>query len=662
MSNPYVRQIQIDQIAERMTDETQKEIIRNYRASLKAIKQQMADLYERYEKNGILTYAEMARYNRIDGMFKGINKELYTLTGTNMRQTKRLASDVFQESYYRTAFVFEEAMQANLSFSLIDPKVIQASVENPISGLTLNETLQKNRVNIIRDIKQTVTQGLIQGSSYKKMADRLTTTFEGDAVKANRVVRTEAHRNKEAGSLAAAKHAKDLGVEFEVIWIAILDDRTRDQHGAMDGQIATNKTDGTWEFVFPDGLKTPAPGMSGYAHQDINCRCSTAKYPFGFLPKARRVEGEIREYQTYDEWVEEKGITKKATHSSDNKPVSTESLKEQQFNIIQKTNPMRDDIHTGIRNAADIRSPEEAFKTMVDPDEHLVYPDFTQEDALKALSNGEITVYSSKPIDQGAFVSPSKMMAQDYAGGPNAKIYSAKVKIDDVAWINADEGQLAKITANMPTSFRPETARDAITAKGEAKRLLSISAELEPNITDKMKMLAVENNVVLEGLDHRLKSTNSLTRKIRSDYREALGNVSFTDVADSIGDSVRYTVIANEKVYTQALDDVYRKLSDAGYKPYKFKNYWDPNMTGSAYYHGVNSNWISSTGQKIELQFHTAESFSVKDKISHKIYEKKRVSTDPVFRAQCDEELKTIWGTVPIPNGISTYKIPQMTQ
>lgn len=539
MPNPYVRQIQIDEVGERMSRATQAEVVRNYKASLKTIKKQMVDLYERYEKNGVLTFAEMAKYNRIDGMWTGINKELNLLTGKNATITKRLSAEVFQESYYRTGFMFEEATRANLSFSVLNPKVIQASVENPISGLTLNETLQKNRVNIIRDVKQTVTQGLITGSSYKDMATRLTKTFEGDVVKANRVVRTEAHRNKEAGSLAAGKHAKKLGVNFEVIWIATLDDRTRDQHGAMDGQIATNKTDGTWEFVFPDGLKTPAPGMSGYAHQDINCRCSTAKYPFGFLPKARRVEGEIREYQMYDEWAKEKGITKKATHSSDNKPVSTK---------------------------------------------------------------------------------------------------------------------------NMPTAFRPETARDAITAKGEAKRLLSISAELEPNITDKMKMLAGENNVVLEGLDHRLKSTNSLTRKIRSDYREALGNVSFTDVADSIGDSVRYTVIANEKVYTQALDDMYRKLSDAGYKPYKFKNYWDPNMTGSAYYHGVNSNWISSTGQKLELQFHTAESFSVKDKISHKIYEKKRVSTDPVFRAQCDEELKTIWGTVPIPDGISTYKIPQMTQ
>ncbi len=54
-----------------------------------------------------------------------------------------------------------------------------------------------------------------------------------------------------------------------------------------------------------------------------------------------------------------------------------------------------------------------------------------------------MTVYSSHPIENGAFVTPSKMQAKDYAGG--GKVYSAKVKTSDVAWIDASEGQLAKV-------------------------------------------------------------------------------------------------------------------------------------------------------------------------------------------------------------------------
>lgn len=113
--------------------------------------------------------------------------------------------------------------------------------------------------------------------------------------------------------------------------------------------------------------------------------------------------------------------------------------KKAQFAIIQATNPMSDDYHTGIRDPSDIMSPQEAFREHAD--EGFSYPDFTREDGEKALKTGMITVYSSKPIRNGGFVSPSKMMAGDYSGG--GKVYAQTVPVDAVAWINGNEGQLA---------------------------------------------------------------------------------------------------------------------------------------------------------------------------------------------------------------------------
>lgn len=114
--------------------------------------------------------------------------------------------------------------------------------------------------------------------------------------------------------------------------------------------------------------------------------------------------------------------------------------KESQFKIIQENNPMRDDYHTGIRRASDIKTASEAFKDS----ESFAYPDWTEDDAQIALQTGRITIYSSKPIEQGGFISPSKMMAQDYAG--SGKVYSKTVNLKDVAWINGDEGQYAKVS------------------------------------------------------------------------------------------------------------------------------------------------------------------------------------------------------------------------
>ena len=111
-----------------------------------------------------------------------------------------------------------------------------------------------------------------------------------------------------------------------------------------------------------------------------------------------------------------------------------------QLDIVTKENPMQDDYHTGIRSIDDIKTYEEAVREGEGID---VYPDFTQADADKALSSGKITVYSSKPIRNGAFVSASRMEAKDYAGG--GKVYSKEVPLEDVAWIYANEGQYAKV-------------------------------------------------------------------------------------------------------------------------------------------------------------------------------------------------------------------------
>ncbi|MBE6934380.1 MAG: hypothetical protein E7462_04945 [Ruminococcaceae bacterium] len=76
----------------------------------------------------------------------------------------------------------------------------------------------------------------------------------------------------------------------------------------------------------------------------------------------------------------------------------------------------------------------------------FVWGDFSREDAENALKNNSITVYSSHPIRSGTFVSTSYTQAWEYAGGnKNSKVYSKEVPLDDVAWINGDEGEYAKV-------------------------------------------------------------------------------------------------------------------------------------------------------------------------------------------------------------------------
>jgi hypothetical protein len=72
-----------------------------------------------------------------------------------------------------------------------------------------------------------------------------------------------------------------------------------------------------------------------------------------------------------------------------------------------------------------------------------MYPDFNEDDMREALESGYVTIFSSYPIKEGVFVTPSKMNALDYAGGKNGKVFSKKVPLNDVAWIDESEGQYA---------------------------------------------------------------------------------------------------------------------------------------------------------------------------------------------------------------------------
>lgn len=134
-----------------------------------------------------------------------------------------------------------------------------------------------------------------------------------------------------------------------------------------------------------------------------------------------------------------------------------EQRKDVQLFIVQKTNPMLDDIHTGIRSIEDILTFEEAMNA---PENWLVFsPDYEKEDMEKAFETGVITVYSSYPIEDGNFVTPSRMEAECYAGGPGSYVYSKTVPLENIAWIDNYEGQYAEVTDEWMKEYEQEMNR-----------------------------------------------------------------------------------------------------------------------------------------------------------------------------------------------------------
>lgn len=115
--------------------------------------------------------------------------------------------------------------------------------------------------------------------------------------------------------------------------------------------------------------------------------------------------------------------------------------KQKQLDIILNHNPAHDNYHTWIRKVEDIKTFEEVLLDEDYEGSEDFDPDWNRKMAQKAIDTGYITVYSSYPIEQGIFVSPSKMEAQSYSG--NGRVYSKTVPIDSIAWIDPTQGQYA---------------------------------------------------------------------------------------------------------------------------------------------------------------------------------------------------------------------------
>ena len=297
----------------KLTDKQEAQVIRElqkqYSASFKEVRKNIADMYAKYSDDGVLTYAQMQKYNRLVALEKNITAELNALYSDTSRQMKAGLMNTYQDSYLFTGFSLETEAQQKLAFALLPKDQIREAIQNPISGLTLNERLQNNRKNVIIKTREQLTQGLIQGESINKMARRIKDVYEGDLNKSVRIARTETNRVRNQGTLDSYEHAEKRGLEFDKVWVATVDDRVRDSHAELDGQIADK--DG---LFYVRGLHTLAPGMFGVASEDINCRCTTiVKLKDIESAWERRIKsGQTEQFKTYEQWVDEKKLSVEA--------------------------------------------------------------------------------------------------------------------------------------------------------------------------------------------------------------------------------------------------------------------------------------------------------------------------------------------------------------
>lgn len=286
-----------EKIINSLAIKTEREIMKNYARQLRGMRSRLADVFDKYFREGKLDYAEIQKYGRLSKLEQEIIRDVMKLYDDDGKLLRETLTEVYNTSYYRTAWALETETRARLGYSAVDPKTVQLSVQNPFTGLTLNERLERHRTNLIYGLKEELTRGFVNGDTYPQISRRVKDLLEGDAGKAIRIVRTESTRIYNEAQYDSILHAEEQGIIMTKTWISSRDDRTRESHEMLDG--VTIPVD---EPFVIDGDEGMFPGDFSRAENVINCRCAV-QYNVVAINKPTHDElGDM----SFDDWMNDR--------------------------------------------------------------------------------------------------------------------------------------------------------------------------------------------------------------------------------------------------------------------------------------------------------------------------------------------------------------------
>ena len=166
------------------------------------------------------------------------------------------------------------------------------------------------------------------------------------------------------------------------------------------------------------------------------------------------------------------------------------------------------------------------------------------------------------------------------------------------------------------------------------------AAAAEPDVTSLVTTLGEMMGAKAEGLDFRLKTEESLARKIAT-IADEMG-ITPEEAAEEVNDSLRYTLTMDREGFVENVLAIQNELAAEGWEMWDtaWRNYFAPGDD----YDGYNTVLYNpESGQKFELQFHTPESYSIKHE-SWAIYNRWRnTHEDGPIRADLYRQMQDLW-------------------
>lgn len=239
-----------------------KELERQYKAALKEVDLNIAFLSRDLSMQSRVFQMEYQKALRTQ--ISGILDQLHSNEFTSIQN--------YLNECYSKGFVGTMYSIAGQGVPLIIPinqnAVVRAVMtDSKLSG-SLYSALGKDIKELKRTVMSEVTRGMATGMDWKDVGRNIGMMSDIPMKRAKTIARTEGHRIQQEAAADARDEAKANGCDVLKQWDSTLDDKTRESHVALDGQIRE-----VGEPFEVNGHHAEYPGGFGVAEEDINCRC-----------------------------------------------------------------------------------------------------------------------------------------------------------------------------------------------------------------------------------------------------------------------------------------------------------------------------------------------------------------------------------------------------
>ena len=213
---------------------------------------------------------------------------------------------VFGENMTFQAYSLEKDAGMDMSFTVYDSATVTRLIKGnpkllPPKKVDRKADLRWN-LNKITDI---IAKGIITGNGIPEIVENIAEVLGMQNYNAAvRQARTAMTAAQNAGRIEMLHEAQEMGIKVKKMWLATLDDRTRDAHQELDGQ--KQEVDDPFDSILGPIMY---PGDPDADPANVwNCRCTLVykydEYPNKNETRYDQMNGEKIAFMTYKEWKE----------------------------------------------------------------------------------------------------------------------------------------------------------------------------------------------------------------------------------------------------------------------------------------------------------------------------------------------------------------------